>query len=318
MNRIKAYIWKIGKVFERIVRFVSEDMWKINTDSFSRSKQRLIMYLKVITLSLKTFAERGIGFQSVALSYFCMMAVIPFVAICFIVTNGFGMGNWLKDFLSTIIPADDGLVDMILGAAANILDLSKSGVFGAMSALLFVWAVIWMMMRVEKVFNNVWGVKKPERKFITSFSVELGLLIILPFLAAFFFVSSVLYSNVTDLLIPDIYHWIDGIKTIFGWLIFGAAMVMLFAAMYKFIPAVKVKFKYAFWAALLSGVAFTVLQYLYIETQIMVARLNAVYGVIAVIPLFMIWLRYSWLIILYGAQFTYSFQMLGETETENQ
>ena len=318
MGKIRAYIWKIRKIIERVVRFVSVDMWKVNTDSFSTAKQRLIKYLKVIMLALKTFADRGIGFQSVALSYFSMMAIIPLLAICFIVTNGFGMGNWLQSFLTTMLPADERMVEMLLNAAGNILDLSKSGFFGIMSALLFVWAVIWMMMRVEKVFNNVWGVKKPERKFIISFSVELGLLIIIPFLAAGFFVSSVMYSNITNYLIPDTYHWIDGIKTIFGWLIFGAGIVLLFSAMYKFIPAVKVKYRYAFWAALLSGIAFTVLQYLYIETQIMVARLNAVYGVIAVIPLFMIWLRLSWLIILYGAQFTYSFQMLGEAETENQ
>ena len=39
-----------------------------------------------------------------------------------------------------------------------------------------------------------------------------------------------------------------------------------------------------------------------------VSRLNAVYGVIAAIPLFLIWLNYSFQIIMYGAQLTYALQ----------
>ena len=115
MSKVKAYIWKIRKIVERIVRFVSEDMWKVNTDSFSTARQRLIKYLKVVMLALQTFAERGIGFQSVALSYFSMMAIIPFLAICFIVTNGFGsataVGQLKSLALSPVATADHaGLV----------------------------------------------------------------------------------------------------------------------------------------------------------------------------------------------------------------
>ena len=46
----------------------------------------------------------------------------------------------------------------------------------------------------------------------------------------------------------------------------------------------------------------------------MVTRLNAVYGTIAAIPLFLLWLRFGWLIIIFGVQFTYSFQTIGEQD----
>ena len=46
----------------------------------------------------------------------------------------------------------------------------------------------------------------------------------------------------------------------------------------------------------------------------MVTNINAVYGAVAALPLFMMWLRYGWLIILYGAQFSYSFQMIHQEE----
>ena len=172
-----------------------------------------------------------------------------------------------------------------------------------------------MMMRVEKVFNNVWGVKKPDRKFIVSFGVELAILIIAPLALTFFFMGSVFYSNIMETLIPgDIIIFADKIRSFLGWVIFCALIILLFSAMYKWIPAAKVKYRYALRAAIIAGIAFTALQYIYIETQLMVTRINAVYGVIAVIPLFMLWLRYVWLIIIYGAQVSNSFQTIYDKE----
>ena len=63
---------------------------------------------------------------------------------------------------------------------------------------------------------------------------------------------------------------------------------------------------------------FTVFQYLYLETQVFVSRINDVYGVIAAIPLFLIWMNYSWQIIIYGAQLTRSLQCVGKIEDEGQ
>ena len=56
------------------------------------------------------------------------------------------------------------------------------------------------------------------------------------------------------------------------------------------------------------AVAFTAVQFMYLETQVFVTRLNGVYGTFAAIPLFMIWLNISWNIILMGAELSYAFQ----------
>ena len=61
-------------------------------------------------------------------------------------------------------------------------------------------------------------------------------------------------------------------------------------------------------AAIFSGPLFTLLQYLFLETQIFVTRLNSIYGAVAAIPLFMFWLNFGWFIILLGAELSYAFQ----------
>ncbi len=58
----------------------------------------------------------------------------------------------------------------------------------------------------------------------------------------------------------------------------------------------------------MSALVFVLYQNLYLEAQILVTRFNAVYGAIAAIPLFLIWINWSWQIIIYGAELTYGFQ----------
>ena len=78
--------------------------------------------------------------------------------------------------------------------------------------------------------------------------------------------------------------------------------------MFTYIPATKVKYRYGLQAAALTALVFVVFQYLYLETQMFIGKLSRAYGVIAAIPLFLIWLNYSWQIIIYGAELTYGFQ----------
>lgn len=298
-SKVKTYVRWLSK-------FISHDIWQINLEEISKAKARVIRDIKVIIDALKNFADEKIGFQSVALSYFCTLAAVPLLAVCFAVTSGFGLENVLRDALYSL-DINQAVIDTIMNSASNIIDASKSGIFGLITALSFVWLVIWMMNRVEKVFNNVWHVRKPQRKALKSYGMDIIIMILIPFVILIFFAGTVVYSHVLD-LIPNSIGISNKFKSLLGWLIFGGVAVMTLSAMYKFIPATHVEYRFALKAALWAGIAFTVLQYLYLETQVLVTNINAVYGVVAALPLFMMWLRFGWLIILYGAQFSYSFQ----------
>ena len=59
------------------------------------------------------------------------------------------------------------------------------------------------------------------------------------------------------------------------------------------------------------------MQYLYLETQVFVTRLNGIFGVFAAIPLFMIWINIGWFIILFGAELSYAFQHVDDYNLED-
>jgi membrane protein len=86
-------------------------------------------------------------------------------------------------------------------------------------------------------------------------------------------------------------------------------------------PNTKVKFSSAIFGGIIAGSLFLGLQYGYITFQIGVSKYNAIYGSFAALPLFLIWMNWSWLIVLLGAELSYAIQneksFEFEADTEN-
>lgn len=297
---------KPSDILKRVRHFLGEEIWILNPDEVSRVKAKFIKYVKVLIITIKTFSAQKIGFQAVALSFFGTMSVVPFLAVTFVVTGGLGLEDRLRQLLYDNFSNSQETVNMIMGFADNIINTAMSSGVGLVSSLLFLWVVIWMMMSVERVFNNVWKVHK-SRNIFKRLSFYLVVLFIAPFILMLFFSGSISYTNLfnnMDWGFPNM----EELKSFVAWLLFYAVATLTFSAMYKFIPNYKVKYAHAFKAAAISAVVFTLLQYLYLETQLFVTRLDMVYGALAAIPLFMFWLNFGWFIILFGAELSYAFQ----------
>ena len=290
----------------RVVRFITIDMWRMNADDLEHRRARLLKDAKVAVLTFNTFSNQKIGFQATALSYQSVMSIVPFLAIAFYLTGGLGLSDTLSAFLYANI-SNERLINSLMDAADNILKTAQSGLFGLISMLAFLWIVIWLMISVRRVFNNVWQVER-ELKFFRMFGISLGILILSPFVILLFFSGSIVYTHVLDLAVSSRVAFSEHIKSFLAWVIYAGAAVMILSAMYKYIPGTKVHYRHALKAALIAGPVFMVLQYLYLETQVMVTRVSTVYGVLAALPLFLTYLNLGWTIVLYGAELSYAYQ----------
>ena len=299
----------------RLKNFFKNDIWTLELENLSKARARFVKYLKVMMITIKTFSSEKIGFQAVALSFFSTMSVVPFVAIVFAITDGFGLAGKLKEFLYDYFNNSQQIIDTVLGFAQNIIDTAQRSAVGLVSALIFVWIVIWMMMNVERVFNNVWRVQK-SRNLFRRLSVIIAMLLVSPFVVLVFFGGSFVYSHALGYIGLDI-ETFNTFKTILSWTLFGTLATFTFSAMYKFIPNAPVDYANALRAAAFSGVAFTIMQYLYLETQVFVTRLNGIYGAFAAVPLFMVWINIGWFIILIGGELSYAYQHVDSYNIED-
>ena len=293
-------------VTKRVVRFVTHDMWYLNMEDLSRWKARAVQDIKSVFLMLKVFSDQKIGFQVTALAYQSMMSVVPFIAIGLFLTNKVGISDEFHAFLEANISNQKLIADLV-AASDKIIATAESSLFGLISMASFFWIVIWLMLTVRRVFNNVWKARE-KRSFFHVLGIGLGVILLSPFVIVLFFSGSVVYSTVLDYIVPSGLFFSEHLKSFLSWALFAGGAILILTAMYKYIPAAKVRTRPAFKAAMVAGIGFTAVQYLYLETQVMVAKQSAIYGVLAAIPLFMVWLNLGWTIVLYGAELSYSFQ----------
>ena len=105
---------KLLKKTHLLKDFFRNDIWELDLEEFSKAKARFIKYLKVAAITIKTFSSEKIGFQAVALSFFSTMSVVPFLAIAFAITDGFGIAETLKDFLYQYFNNSQQTIDMVV------------------------------------------------------------------------------------------------------------------------------------------------------------------------------------------------------------
>jgi membrane protein len=99
---------------------------------------------------------------------------------------------------------------------------------------------------------------------------------------------------------------------------FGPYLFMwaAFSFLYLFMPNVKVRLRSALIGGICCGTLWQLLQWGYLSFQFGVARYNAIYGTMAALPIFMVWLYLSWLIVLLGVELTFVHQNLGNLRQE--
>lgn len=299
VQKVKLSDWKA---------LFTDKLWAMDLDFASNAWKKFVHFFKLVRLTIDSFAQNKMGYQCLALSYMVTLAIVPFIAFIFFVSNGLNVADKVAELLLNAFPGHLELVNLAIEKANNIIHIAQSGTVGFVSTLMFVWSLLWLMFQTEKIFNNVWGISHIPRNIFKRFGFYIGLLILLPFIVVMLSYGIVLYSNAPSLVGLDL----TLLHRFFGWVMFyGFTVLTLFAA-YEYIPACKVYVRHALSSAAFTGLVFVVFQYLYLETQMFVTKLNAVYGVIAAIPLFLIWLKYSFQIIIYGAELTYALQNVDE------
>jgi membrane protein len=115
-------------------------------------------------------------------------------------------------------------------------------------------------------------------------------------------------------------HIIDFFKPVISTLVKIAPYVITWITLtilFIIMPNAKVKFVPALISGIIAGTILQGIQWLYIDLQLGITRLNAIYGSFAAVPLFIVWLQSSWIVVLLGAELTFANQNISRYELES-
>lgn len=287
------------------IRFLKDDIWKLNEDEISPFKRKIYACIKTILLSVDQFLNDRIPVRASALTYSTLLSIIPILAILFAIARGFGFDQIIETQLRQSMSGRQG--ELIIHWINSYLTHAQSGVFIGIGLVMLLWTILILTDNIERCFNAIWQVKHPRTVFrkITDY---FSMILLLPLL---FVISSGLTIFMTT-YVKEIenYQVLGPVLQFLVRLIPYTLTWGMFVGLYIFIPNTKVKFKHALLPGILSGSAFQAFQYIYVNSQIWVSGYNAVYGSFAAIPMFLLWTQISWSICLFGAEMSYISQNL--------
>jgi len=302
---------------QRIVNFITTDIWRIRIRKLSRSKGFVFRPLLMAVLAYRNFDQNKCRLRASALTFYSLLSIVPVVAMAFGIAKGFGFEKILEKVMLEKLPGQQEAVTQVIAFAQTMLENTKGGVVAGVGVALLFWAVINVLGSIEQSFNDIWGVVQ-ARSLARKFSDYLSIMLIAPLLfimssSATVFISSqitAIMSKISFLgsMMPLVITGLGLLPFIVIWI--------LFTFMYMFMPNIRVHFKSALLAGIAAGTVYQVVQWAYVNFQIGVSKANAIYGSFAALPLLLVWLQTSWMIVLFGAEISFASQNLETYEFE--
>lgn len=291
----------------RLNEFFIRELWSVDINSLGRFRAFVIKSLRLLYVTIRESSKGQLTLWAMSLVYTTLLSLIPLLAISFSVLKAFGVHNQIAPFLSNLLapfgPAKEEIIEKII----HFVDNTKVGVLGTVGLAMLIYMVISLIQKIEDSFNYIWEVNAP-RSFARRFSDYMSVILIAPVLILTA-VSLTAYAMNTAVVQKLISIQPFGTAVSFaGKLIPYILVCAAFVFIYIFIPNTNVKFTSALVGGIFAGVLWQTIGWGFASFIASSKQYSAIYSGFAIVILFMIWLYYSWLIILIGAEVSFYYQ----------
>ncbi|WP_424961191.1 YihY/virulence factor BrkB family protein [Ekhidna sp.] len=307
------------KKLNQVRQFIEVDLWRIRLKSLPKRKRFLFGFIRIWVIAIKEFIVDKCAEKASALTYLSMLSLVPVLALIFGIAKVFGIRELMEKELERYFSGQTEVLNQVQPFVDKMLDTQSGGIVVGASAVFLIYTVIRLLMNIENAFNDMWDIKKNrrwERKISDYVAVILlGPVLLIVASSATIFVKDTIQGFVTNL--EFLGQLKSGIIFLLKLLPYTILWLLLFG-IYLIFPNTRVKFWPALFAGIVAGTLYQLNQQAFISLQFAFARYHAIYGSIAFLPLFLIWLQISWLIVLFGAEICYGAQYIDQWEMNSE
>jgi len=253
---------------------------------------------RFVRLVLHRFVEDRCQRVAGALSFTTLLAIVPLTAVTVSVLSMFPVfSSWMnviQEFIySNFVPAAGDVVEKYLTQFA-----AKAGRLTAVGIAFLVLTSVLLMATIEQAFNDIWRVRL-TRKIVYRFLAYWALLTLGPILiATSLILTTNLFTALPFTVRTDTTLLASALDTILPWILeFGAALLL-----YTVVPSISVPWRHALVGATVAVVLLELAKGLFAAVmKYFIHSYQIVYGTVAALPIFLLWIYLSWSIILLGA-----------------
>lgn len=329
---------RIAAVFSMFSKW----MWGEVPAKVKGAENYLRVSCRVLFIAGREFWQDQIPLRASALTFTVVLSLVPLLVLGTSVLKGLDAGGQMRQVVHGLISQMEATAEVVKdrpvhpGGAApeavpavplpqpetsdslsghlhwladtifDSVDKTSFATMGVIGVLVLLFTVYSLLGSIENTFNAIWqtGGNRPFGRKLVDY---LALLVLLPLTVNFGVAAMAALKS--PALLAHIQQWLPGLGVRALNLLPVVAMVATFSLLYGFLPNTRVTKRAALTGGLLGGLLWFLLQGVYFQLQILVVRYNAIYGSIAALPLFMLWIYLSWMVFLLGAELSFGTQV---------
>ena len=236
--------------------------------------------------------------HAAALSFSSLLALAPMAAIGFAVLSTFAsfeqLGVELETFIyQYLVPAAGEDLRQYIDQFAG--QFGKLTLFGS---TVFLLTAPLLLFSIEESFNDIWRVHK-GRSLVSRLTVYWALITLGPLLMG---ASLTLSTYFLSLKLLNDGALFSQVRSIGVWALPFMLQLVAFLLLYLVMPNVTVKLRHAFIGALVASSLFELTKKGFALYVVNFKSYEIVYGALATLPIFLLWIYLSWVIALIGAE----------------
>ncbi|KOR30525.1 ribonuclease BN [Achromatium sp. WMS2] len=253
--------------------------------------------------------NRFVGYRFIAdgglhhtanLTYTTLLSLVPLMTVSLALFAAFPIGdrvvNQIQDFVfKNFVPTSGEIIREYLQQFSD-----KASRLTGTGSIFLVLVAILMMANIDFAFNTIWHVKR-RRNLIANFTMYWAILSLGPI----FIGVSVLLTSYLEAMpfFIDAAARFKRDSSSFDMMPVVASSIA-FTLLYSVVPNRNVPFLHAVGGGLVAGLLFEASKRGF-AWYVAAVPYQAIYGALAAIPVFLIWIYLSWLVTLLGCEITY-------------
>ena len=296
----------IKRVRHKVLDFLSEEIWHVEASDLARIPGLLLGLLQFLLIALRKFlTDRGLMMAS-ALTFSTLLALIPLLVIVFTFFSLLGGADWvdtnIRPLIFNLLATGSG--EKLSQSLSDFVRNARLGTIGSLGFIFMIVTALALLNTIESAFNQVWSIAesrsllKKLRDYWSAMTIAPILIVVSLFLTTSLgkipLVHTILEQSAVDYLLTSV------TPLLLQWLAFYLFFLM--------IPNTMVRASSAAIGSLVGSVLWEIAKAGYLSYIANAVKYNVIYGSLAFLPIFMIWIYLTWVVILVGVEISYAHQ----------
>lgn len=278
-------------------------------------RRRLLWLLRLLYVTLRDTLYGPLPLHATSLVYTTLLSLVPLMALGVAVIKLFGLPDQLLPLLHGFLQPLGERGETVNRTVIDFIERIDIAPLGSIGLILLVYVAVTLIYKVERSLNLIWRVRR-HRTFLQLIGHCLLLVLLGPLLLVLLMGAIAVVMNSTLMHHLLTVGAVSSLLLQLSWLLPVLLVALAIGGVYLLVPNTSVRLSAALSGSTLASLLWHLCGRIFSGFLISSAHYEAIYSGFAVLILLLLWLFWSWLILLLGATIAFYLQHPAQMKIE--